>query len=77
MGKKRLTPGDFCFELDEDEIIVFNEWQKEQIKKQGGEHSVNGGRWSFIFTKTSIGLLVEAKDNETNEIKLLTNLENW
>ena len=67
----------YRYKLDEDEIKVFEDWQTEQYKKIKGEHSVNGGRWSLIFTDTSLGLLVEAKDNETNETILLTKLDNW
>ena len=67
----------YKYELDPDEIKVFEKWEKEQLKKDNSNYSVNGGRFSFIFTVTGIGILVEAKDNLTEEIKLLTNIDEW
>jgi len=74
--KKNKTMN-YKFELDENEIKVFEEWKKEQLKKSNEHHSFVGGRWSFTFTQTGIGTIVEVTDNNTKEIKTLTNFNKW
>ncbi len=65
------------FGLDEDEIKIFETWREEQMKKSNEHHSSVGGRWTFAFTTTGVGIIVEVKDNNTDEIKILTNFDNW
>ena len=67
----------YKYELDDKEIEVFEQWQKEQVKKNNSNHSTIGGRFSFIFTTTGIGIMVESIDNETDEKKTLTNFDKW
>jgi len=67
----------YKFELDEDEIKIFEIWKNEQMKKSDKLHSSVGGRWSFTFTTTGIGIIAEVKDNNTGETKTLTNFDNW
>jgi hypothetical protein len=68
---------EFRFELDENEIKVFEIWKEEQMKKTTEYHSFVGGRWSFTFTQTGIGTIVEVKDNNTGEEKILTDFSKW
>jgi len=63
--------------IDENEIKVFESWKEEQIKKSNEHHSVVGGRWTFSFTTTGIGIIVEVKDNNTDETKTLTDFSRW
>lgn len=65
----------YKFELDEQEIAKFEEWQKSQEEKHPGHHTTIGGRWSFTFIPTGIGNIVKAADFETNEEIDLTDYE--
>lgn len=64
------------FKLDAEEQKLFDEWKVKQIKKSPGTATV-GGRWTFHFTPTSIGIVVEATDNATGDIIDLTCHNNW
>ena len=63
------------FKLTTDEVEKYKIWKKEQMIKNDSYHSVNGGRFSFIFTKTSVCDLVEVLDNETNDKIMLTEID--
>jgi len=63
------------FKLTKKELEKFNNWEKKQLEKNDSYHSVNGGRFSFIFTPTSVCDLVEVLDNETNDKILLTDID--
>ena len=67
----------YKFELDEDEIKIFESWREEQLKKSNEHHSSVGGRWSFAFTTTGVGIIAEVKDNNTGEVKTLTDFSKW
>ena len=67
----------YTFKLEDDEIKVFEKWKDEQMKKSDKLHSSVGGRWSFVFTTTGVGIIAEAKDNNNGETKTLTNFDNW
>lgn len=54
------------FEMDSDEIAEFKKWEAEHNKtcvfgKPAAYTGAIGGRFSFIFTPTSIGQLVVVK----------------
>jgi hypothetical protein len=63
------------FKLEDYELDKFEKWKNKQLLKNNSNHSVNDGRFSFIFTKTSVCNLVEVLDNETNEKILLTDID--
>ena len=65
------------FELNEDQIEKFDTWKENQLKKNKDELSFVGGRWSFTFTQTGIGICVVAVDNLLKEETVLTDLESW
>lgn len=43
------------FPISEEEDKVLNEWIKNHEKKHKGEHGCVGGKYTYIFTPTSIG----------------------
>jgi hypothetical protein len=78
------------FELDAEQSKRLNEWCSEQDKKvmesQKGtevEHSgeayygCSGGSVTYMFTPTTLGLVVKVQNNMTGEIIDLTDYESW
>jgi len=70
-----LKDKNMIFKLSKEEQNKFNIWKDKQLLKNTSNHSVNGGRFSFIFTPTSVCDLIEALDNETDEKILLTEID--
>lgn len=66
----------YKFQLTKKEEKMFDEWKKIQ-KTKTNEITTTGGRWSYTFTPTSIGIIVEGIDNATNEKIDLTDYDNW
>ena len=64
----------YKFELTEDQIKKFEKWQKKHEPMYTG---AIGGRYTFEFTPTSIGIAVVAVDNLTHTELNLTDYENW
>lgn len=61
------------FSLSDKEFALFQEWEKNLPEAPTG---AIGGRITFMFTPTSIGVVVKAKDTITNlEIDLTDYLE--
>ena len=65
------------FELDETQIEKFENWKRNQLKKTNEQLSFVGGRWSFKFTQTGIGVCVLAVDELLKEELDLTDFESW
>lgn len=78
------------FSLDAQQISKLNEWSGEQDKKvvelQKGtklEHpdeayyGCSGGALTYMFTPTTLGLVVKVQNNLTSEIIDLTDYESW
>lgn len=64
------------FELSKEQEEKFEEWQegRDPYRYAGA----SGGRWSFTFTPTSIGTIVEVRDGLLDKAKLdLTDYESW
>jgi hypothetical protein len=55
----------------------FDRFCEKQRKKQNGEISSFGGRFSLILTPTGIGIVVEAIDNLLNIRKDITDYDCW
>ncbi|CAB4219010.1 hypothetical protein UFOVP1604_93 [uncultured Caudovirales phage] len=66
----------YKFELVDSEIKKFEKWKKKQKKKDPFMPTA-GERWTFMFTPTGIGTVVEVKDNNTDEILDLTDWDLW
>lgn len=64
----------YKFELTEDQIKKFEKWQEKRKSMYTG---TIGGRYTFEFTPTSIGIAVVAVDNLTRTKLNLTDYENW
>jgi len=55
----------------------FDRFCEKQRKKETGEMSVSGGRFSLIITPSGIGTIVEAFDNLLNVRKNITDYNCW
>ena len=66
----------YKFELDEEEIKKFESWKKKQKEKDPSMPTA-GERWTFMFTPTGLGTMVQVRDEATDEIIDLTDWENW
>ena len=66
----------YKFELDETETQKFEDWKKKQ-KEKDPHIPTAGERWTFMFTPTGLGTVVEVKDNLLKEKIDLTDWENW
>jgi archaellum component FlaG (FlaF/FlaG flagellin family) len=66
------------YEISEKEMEKFNNWRKKKIADNGGEFYAGtvGGAWSFIFTPTGIGVIVEGRCMDGETINL-TDFDNW
>ena len=50
------------FTLTQEQLKAADKWQESQPKIDGG---AIGGRWTYVITPTSIGLIVTLIDNAT------------
>ena len=64
------------FALSEEQIKVFEILRKQQKEKDSHMATI-GGRWTFSFTPTGLGTVVEVKDNKTGDILDLTDINEW
>jgi hypothetical protein len=78
------------FKLDDKQIAKLTQWSNEQDRKvielQKGtdvEHpgeayyGCSGGALTYMFTPTNLGLVVEVKNNMTDEVINLTDYDEW
>lgn len=62
------------FELTPEQIEKLLEWQLQKEEEYGG---AIGGRWTYSFTPTSLGIVVKVRDAiDKSEIDL-TNYDEW
>jgi uncharacterized protein (UPF0218 family) len=66
----------YKFELDKTQIEKFEKWKKKQLKKNQSIFTI-GERWSFVFTPSGLGLIINVKDNKTNDEIELTDWDNF
>jgi hypothetical protein len=62
------------FELTQDQIEIYNLWRKELPAADSG---AIGGRTTFSFTPTGLGVITRIKDNITGKELDLTEYEEW
>lgn len=65
------------FGLDKDQVKKLNEWKEGRNKLLYEDAS--GGRWTYSFTPTSLGIIFKVTDNlitENNELDL-TDYDIW
>ena len=63
------------FELDPEEIKKLNNWLKtKDLKKYSG---TIGGRFTYCFTPTSLGIVVKVKDGIDEDEIDLTDYLSW
>ncbi len=64
------------FELDEEQVRKFKEWDKKHREKCDSDAGAIGGRLSFVFTPTGMGPLIHVECLCGEEINL-TDSEDW
>lgn len=64
----------FDFKLTKDQITKFIEWSSKHEDAYGG---AIGGRYTFSFTPTSLGLVTKVKDDISGEEIDLTDYNMW
>lgn len=64
------------FELNPKEIKAANKFIKAKCKDKAYLGAI-GGRFSYIFCVTSIGVSVSIHDSVTNTEKNITDYDNW
>ena len=70
------TPEKYQFGLTAEEIKKVDEWMKQQKAKSHTPTAI-GGRYSFEFTPTGIGVFIKIKDFETGEELDVTKDTDW
>lgn len=63
------------FKLTKEQNKKLNKWLNEN--NPDAYSGAIGGRITYMFTPTSLGLAVQAQDNLTKEILDLTDYEDW
>lgn len=64
------------FELNENEIKAANKFIEEKIKDEAYTGAI-GGRFSYTFCVTSIGVAVTISDSVTKTEENITDYDNW
>jgi len=62
------------FSLTNKQDKLVDNWKKQQIEKSLSSSTI-GGRWTYSFTPTSLGFVIEVIDNQTNEIFDITDYD--
>lgn len=63
------------FELTKDQVKILKAWQEELGVVEEG---AIGGRWTFCFTPTSIGMVIKVKDSAGQDADIdLSDYELW
>ena len=64
------------FEIDDIQMSRFEKW-KIEMKKKDSFIPTAGERWTFCFTPTGLGTVIEIVDNTTKEKLDLTEWDSW
>ncbi len=64
------------FVLEDKELKNAMTWMSEQVARKPG-HASDGGRFSYEFTPTGLGMCVVIIDGLTKERKNVTDFSNW
>ena len=62
------------FEITQEQVAKINEWAKKHSDVYTGAF---GGRYSYTFTPTNLGLVTKVYDPITKETLDITDYENW
>ena len=65
------------FELDKDEIEVARKFKKKRLKKDSTDSGAIGGRFTYCFTPTSLGMIATIVDELTGKKKTLTDFDKF
>ena len=63
------------FEIANDEFLEWKEFREEH--KNCVFVSTDGGKYSFIFTPTGVGTIIQVRCNACDKIKDITNIDDW
>lgn len=64
------------FEITHKQYKLYDNWKKNQ-KEKNPNIATAGGRWTFTFTPSGIGMTIKVTDNELNETLDLTDYDNF
>lgn len=62
------------FKLSNEQIVKVNEWMSKHVAQYTG---AIGGRYTYSFCPTTLGVLVKITDSVTNEILDVTEYDGW
>jgi hypothetical protein len=65
------------FTVEDTEVEDANKWMKEQKEKHPHQGTTIGGRFSYKFTPTGLGVAVSICDNLTGESEDVTDVSMW
>jgi hypothetical protein len=65
------------FELTKEELKKVNAFIKKQDKVTGGHYGTIGGGYTYRFTPTSLGVIVQIENNVTKAVLDLTDYDSW
>lgn len=74
LGKLAETTNVQSFILSEGQVKKIDEWIKGHKKVNTG---ASGGRYTYSFTPTTLGVCVKVKDGITNEELGITECDDW
>lgn len=69
-----VNPSSLSFHISQEQYHKFYEWQESLQTLYSG---AAGGRFTWCFTPTGLGMVVEVKDVMTGKEINLTNYEEW
>ena len=65
------------FNLTEKENLEIAKWNNQHKKVCAPNYTAIGGRLTYRFTPTGLGVIVSVKCNDCGEIKDITETNNW
>lgn len=65
------------FAIDDKQSDSADKWMKAQSTKSAETFGAIGGRFSFVFTPTGLGMITTVRDSVLNEELNLTDFGSW
>jgi hypothetical protein len=64
------------FKVDARDEKAIDVWMEKQRKKKPRTATI-GGRWSYVFTPTGLGVMLKVVDNQTGKELVLDHSAKW
>lgn len=65
------------FELTKEEQKKISAFKKKQDKRSGGYYGAIGGGYTYHFTPTALGVIIQIENNLTKVVLDLTDYDSW